>query len=536
MKQGINRKILIFMSESARAKRLQGILARHGFSEVILQSRHELLERISDNVGALVLSKQDWGEKEYPPLLAILKLQPAWSQIPIVLLLPDDTEVSSHDPLVRKLNRFSNVSQISSSIKEGALTALLESILTYRALQYEMRKLLDELEKSRAEAVEASRAKTDFLANISHEIRTPLGALMGFAELIMEPGVAERERQVYMTAARRNGQLLSALIDDILDLAKVESGRIEIAKVEFSLNELIAEVINALEPQASKKNLPLVVECENLESDLMVGDPIRIRQILFNMVGNAVKFTSHGSVILRVKFEDSAGISALRMEVEDTGIGISAAQVARLFKPFTQADTSVTRRFGGTGLGLVLSQKLARAMGGDLFLKWSVPGGGSNFSICIPVHLARKNKKESESKVPSNQLPLAGSHILLVDDSLDNQLLIGQILKILGAEVELANDGQEGVEKALAGDFDVVLMDLQMPRLGGVEATRMLRGLGYGRPIVALTAHSMQEDRQKCMNVGCSDYLIKPIERAHLIEVIERFSQRHHPPASALPH
>jgi CheY-like chemotaxis protein/nitrogen-specific signal transduction histidine kinase len=394
-----------------------------------------------------------------------------------------------------------------------------------------MRDLMAELEHSRHEAVEASRAKSDFLANMSHEIRTPLGAILGFTELMMDSGISKREKKDYMMAARRNGQMLSALIDDILDLSRVEAGRLEIAKLEFSLNELVSEVISALEPLASKKGLPLNVT-KSKDLDQMTGDPIRLKQILVNIVGNAIKFTSHGAVDVRFSLDASSSErSLLNIEVEDTGIGISPQQAAQLFRPFTQADTSSTRRFGGTGLGLVLSQRLARAMGGDLKLQWSIPGGGSNFAVSLPVVAARKVRPIRKAPVAAvavqqdSGLPLAGSRILLVDDSLDNQMLISRILKLLGAEVDLANDGLEGIEKALSDSFDVILMDLQMPRLGGVEATRMLRAKGYKQPIVALTAHAMQEDRQRCISVGCSDYLTKPVQRSHLVQVIERVAQ-----------
>lgn len=321
--------------------------------------------------------------------------------------------------------------------------------------------------------------------------------------------------------------MLSALIDDLFDLSRVEAGQLEIAKSEFSLSELLSEIVYALKPLASKKSLPLSI-ISPFEPDQITADPLRIKQILMNLVGNAIKFTSHGSVTLRLSFgASSAGAPLLQFEIEDTGIGISPAQSARLFKPFTQADTSSTRKFGGTGLGLALSQRIARAMGGDLQLKWSVPGGGSLFTLSLPVTFARRAKPALKhvAELPDSKLPLVASKILLVDDSLDNQMLISRILELLGADVDLASDGVEGIEKAMAGNFDVVLMDLQMARMGGVEATRVLRQRGYTRLIVALTAHALQEDRQRCLSVGCTEYLTKPVQRTHLVQVIERVAQ-----------
>jgi CheY-like chemotaxis protein len=327
------------------------------------------------------------------------------------------------------------------------------------------------------------------------------------------------------------------LIDDILDLSKVESGRIEVEKMTFSLSELISETISVLGPQASKKGLRLNVEREKSLADTIQSDPIRLKQIFMNIVGNAVKFTSFGSVDVRLKSranKENELRRTLIIEVEDSGIGISEAQQARLFQPFTQADSSTTRKFGGTGLGLVLSRQLARLLGGDLRLKWSLPRGGSCFVIEVHIELVKPLRPmdsdeilticESQMVRASHSLALKGARILVVDDSLDNQMLIGRTLRLLGATVELAGDGMEAIEKAMSQTFDVVLMDLQMPRLGGVEATRLLRRRGYTRPIVALTAHALKEDRALCMDVGCTDYLTKPIERDNLLRVLERLS------------
>ncbi|NJM09882.1 MAG: response regulator [Bdellovibrionaceae bacterium] len=395
--------------------------------------------------------------------------------------------------------------------------------MAYRKKQYDVRDLLAELDSARHEAVEANRAKSDFLANMSHEMRTPLGAILGFSELMMDGGVSEREKQAYMTTVKRNGQLLSALIDDVLDLAKVESGRVEIAAIEFSLNELLSEIVSLFEPEASRKDLPLRVQRPAKDDELVLGDPLRLKQILVNIVGNALKFTSHGFISVKVSVV-SEPLARIDIEVEDTGIGISPQQAARLFLPFTQVDTSTTRRYGGTGLGLVLSQKLVRAMGGDLKLNWSLPGGGSNFGISLPTQVIPQPASLAGS-VSNNMMPLSEVRILVVDDSLDNQILISRILKLLGADVDLASDGVDGVERAMAAEYDVVLMDLQMPRMGGVEATRLLRKRGYRRPIIALTAHSLNEDRERCISVGCTEYLTKPIQRNHLVQVIERLSR-----------
>jgi signal transduction histidine kinase len=523
-------RVLILMGNPQEAEASCRSLKRNALEAAVCTDFDQFKSEIRRGAGALLINLDVLDPTLVQELNGVLEEQPTWSHLPVTVL-SDRGEDAGEDalPLLAPLG---NVTLLESPVRVGTLVTSLRSAIAYRKRQYEVRDLLDELEESRTSAVEANRAKSDFLANISHEIRTPLGAVLGFAELLMESGVSEREKHVYMTAIKRNGQMLSALINDILELAKVEAGRIEIERIEFSLSELLAEVVSALEPQASKKGLPLHVERGSRLPETLKADPIRLKQILMNILGNAVKFTSQGSVVLRLDVENRAESEAdLIIEVEDTGVGISARQIDRLFKPFTQVDTSTTRRFGGTGLGLVLSQKLARAMGGDLKLKWSIPGGGSCFEIRIKAEVEKQAQVQLENgeraEVTPARLPLAGRQILVVDDSLDNQMLISRILKLLGSEVDLAGDGEEAIDKALAKAYDIVLMDLQMPKLGGVEATKRLREQGFERPIVALTAHALKGDRQKCLSVGCTDYLTKPIQRQHLVQVLERVARQH---------
>lgn len=263
----------------------------------------------------------------------------------------------------------------------------------------------------------------------------------------------------------------------------------------------------------------------NLPQDLIL-DPLRFRQILNNIIGNAIKFTTRGEVKVRVAASQTDGLQLLKVQVEDNGVGISDKQVANLFRPFSQADSSITRRFGGTGLGLILSRKLAQALGGDLKLLRSELGRGSQFEITV----AYSQKLATDILNSSTEIPvslanevhyaLKNCRILVADDSRDNQILISRILRISGADVQLANDGVEAVEQALAGDFDLVLMDIQMPHLSGHEATAKLRKNGFTKPVIALTAQALQEDRQKCLSSGCNDYLTKPIQRVELIQTI----------------
>lgn len=502
------------------------ILEREGFEVFSTESLPELLEQIEKVPAVLVISKANLGQDTFMQVAASLKKQAAWSHVPIIVVQHQQTE--AEDCL-----SMGNVTILETPIRARTLISCVHVALNHRKRQFEVRDLLVELEESRKQAVDANRAKSDFLANISHEIRTPLGAVLGFTELVMDSSVTEREKQIYMVAVRRNGQMLSALIDDILDLSKVEAGRIETERIEFSLGELLSEIVSAIDPKIAKKGLTLNLERSQPEVDNVISDPIRLKQILMNLIGNAVKFTSHGSVTVRVGWEvlpDSSKDRRLVVDIEDTGIGIAVPQTKLLFKPFMQGDTSTTRRYGGTGLGLVLSQRLARLMGGDVRLKWSIPGGGSCFEVTVIAGVGKLREIHSpmQEQKPAGVLPLKDAKILVVDDSLDNQMLISRILKLLGAEVDLANDGIEAIDRALNQPYDVILMDLQMPRLGGVEATRILRSKGYTRPIVALTAHALKEDRQRCLSVGCTDYLTKPIQRTHLVQVLERVAGKPH--------
>lgn len=395
-----------------------------------------------------------------------------------------------------------------------------------------------ELKTAKDEAEVANSTKSAFLANMSHEIRTPLGAVIGFSELMVDDEMSRSERQNVIEIIKRNGKLLSTIINDILDLSKVEAGKLEIENTDVHLRELLNEITAYLSLEAAGKGIKLTVSSEGIMPDVIKTDPTRLRQILFNIVGNAIKFTDRGFVSVQVKLA-AADASKLTFIVKDTGTGIAPEQATRLFSPFTQADVTTTRRFGGTGLGLVLSKKLAKALGGDVILAESRLGSGSTFVVSIDhgqssevffESVAQNQIPTAVSAIPTPQraMELARLKVLVVDDSPDNLALIKRILTLAGSSVETASNGREGVEKALHGAFDSVLMDLQMPEMDGFEATRELRRQGFTKPIIALTAHAMKEERRRCLENGFNDQLTKPIDRTALVRTLLEFSRLAH--------
>ncbi|MCC5786072.1 MAG: response regulator [Phycisphaerales bacterium] len=413
----------------------------------------------------------------------------------------------------------------------GQVSALLElrrRVRMLRESEERQQRLIEALSEAKVQAEEASRLKSEFLANTSHEIRTPLTAILGYAELLVNDETvvgSERERSRAAWTILRNGKHLLQIINDILDLSKIESGHFHIERVDFDPAPLIDEVAASFRVKAEQKGLRLSVEWASPAPASVGADPDRFRQVLTNIIGNAVKFTSAGSVVIRVMAEGGEETpERLTVEVEDTGIGMNAEQIERIFKPFVQADASTTRRFGGTGLGLHISRRLANLLGGDLSVR-SEEGSGSVFTITID---ATPCGRSIETKRPAQPAPtntnagaLCGQRVLVAEDGPDNQRLIQHLLSKAGASVTLVDNGREAVEayRAKPDRFSLILMDMQMPEMDGYEAARALRKLGCTLPIVALTANAMEGDRAECIEAGCTDYATKPIDPATLIEL-----------------
>jgi signal transduction histidine kinase len=397
---------------------------------------------------------------------------------------------------------------------------------------------LKEVETLRDVAESASRAKSNFLANMSHEIRTPLGAVLGFAELLRIKEQSPEEREHCINAITRNGQLLLQLLDDILDLSKIEAQNIEVDRVTVSLADLLQDIRAVYEHKASEKGIRLRIETEGRLPREISTDILRLKQILYNIIGNALKFTERGEIRVQVAYNPRSYAGALLFQVRDTGCGLSDAEAGRIFQPFMQADGSSTRRFGGTGLGLIISKRLAHLLGGDVVLVESQSRVGSTFQVtCDPGPVQEFQLVDGESLLKKENGKVAGLmdaamrlddiQVLVVDDSPDNRNLLSRIISRFGAKVDTASDGSEAVRKALGGSFDVVLMDIQMPGTDGLEATAQLRSQGYRKPILALTAHAMKEEQGRCLNAGCDAHLCKPVNFRKLVQCIAEYAGRY---------
>jgi YD repeat-containing protein len=547
-------RVLISSPYGKDALHVQKILNALGIACVSCASVRQLLDEMATPAGAIITTQEIFYSPEISLLSKTLAQQPKWSAIPVIAFYG----ASSQSYAVKKGAEaphpdFPEIVFVQRPISATTLVSSVRNAIRDRERQYRMKELLAVLAMDIAEralnttqlkeaqhssrqaelsARNANLAKSDFLANMSHEIRTPLGAIMGYAKLIAKPDIERDELTRFGGVISRNSEQLMRIIDDILDLSKVEAGHMTIESVEFSLAELIHDTALLLKVRAQEKGIIFRVTAVTELPEKLYSDPVRIKQVLLNAAGNAIKFTSAGEVSVELSY---AG-NALRIEVHDTGRGITEAQAETLFSAFVQADSSTTRKFGGTGLGLVLSRRICEAMGGRFILVKSELDRGSSFLAEIQANYSRSGGLTPKGPVRSpEECTLTQEkkedhpirhRVLLVEDSPDNQDLFEIILTRMGASVEIASNGKEGVDLALRGNHTVVLMDIQMPVMCGLEATRILRAQGFTKPVVALTAHAMKDEGNRCMDAGFSAFLTKPLDLPKLHELLASLEKK----------
>jgi len=398
------------------------------------------------------------------------------------------------------------------------------------------RRIEARLVQAERQALSASKAKSEFLANVSHEIRTPMSAILGYCDVLLGH-LHDPDNRNCVMIMKRNGDYLLELINDILDLSRIEAGHVETELVNVALPPLLADLQTLMQVRADENQVRLQTRVRTSVPQIIQTDAIRLRQVLINLLSNAIKFSVGGHVTLELSVREAAGEDEIEFAVIDDGIGISAEQQSRLFKPFSQGDSSVTRTFGGSGLGLAISKRLIDLLGGTVEVESSL-GKGSTFFVRLPVCLADSEAwmepgqaEASLCAAPPTKLPVRlDCRVLVVDDRRDVRHISQHFLEKAGADVKTAEDGLQGFQQAIAArdagtPFDLIVMDMQMPHMDGLQATAELRAAGIQWPIIALTADAMMGDRERCLQGGCDDYLSKPIDHAALVEMVAQYTQ-----------
>jgi len=437
-----------------------------------------------------------------------------------------DTDCKLFENLVGRLGDGLSsllLSQEAFEIKDK-LNTELEKLVEERTkkltLEIYQRKTIEEsLKIAKAEAERANKAKSYFLSSVSHELRTPMNAIINLSHLALQGELGFQQRD-FIEKVERSGNELLGLINHILDISKIEAGKLEVENIAFDMNTEMNNLIEILDIYAQEKGLKLIYQCSKNMRCHLIGDPHKLRQIMTNLINNAIKFTEEGEIIVSIKEKDKeSDLVVVEFCIRDTGIGIKDEQKDKLFEPFNQADTSITRRFGGTGLGLAISKQIVELMGGCIRME-SQYGEGSNFCLTLPFKVAepeliKNNFRGKTSKILEERLSVInGAEILLVEDNRVNQLVASEILKRGGLNVTIANHGAEAVDMLKDKHFDLILMDLQMPVLNGYKATEEIRKTAClsELPIIAMTADAMNDIKDKCMSAGMNGYISKPID------------------------
>ncbi|MFO7982039.1 MAG: ATP-binding protein [Desulfuromonadales bacterium] len=479
-------------------------------------SLRELVASLESGAGSALITEEAFIVGE-APLLNWLENQPSWSDLPLLFLSQSGADSAA---TLRAMERLGNVIVLERPLRRVTLNSAARVALRERRRQYQTRRHLEMLQSSRDAAEEANRAKSEFLANMSHEIRTPMTAFMAAIDHLRDIDTDSQRLRV-LDMADQSAQRLRTLIDDILDFSRIEARRVDLKEAPFELRSWIDDIMKMFTLSAQEKNLRLETEVAPDAPAIVVGDPDRLGQVLINLLGNAVKFTHEGEIRLRV---DPRG-PLLNFSVSDTGIGIPGDKRELLFESFNQVDSSFSRHYSGTGLGLAISKGLIEIMGGEITLR-SREGEGSVFTFTVPLKApAEHSSVQAGTSSDSRSNRSAGASILVAEDDPLISEVISAMLEKRGCLPEAAANGRDALEKWEVKEFDIILMDLQMPQLNGVEATRTIReretATGGRTCIIGLTAHAHPEIKRECLASGMNQVLTKPVKKADLFSAIE---------------
>ncbi len=516
--------------EFAETPELLGVVVTLPGDAPIVVSRHAFTQRLNQVFLREIYHRRTIGElvRTWPSVSLVMhERTPVADAIELALARPGD---AAYEPI------------LVVGGPDGMRLVDMRELLARQCAQLSAAR--DELAWQRDAAQQAARSKSEFLANMSHEIRTPMTAILGYAELLRDPSLTADQRADYLTTIERSGNHLLGILEDILDLSKLEAGRLPSVTGPTDVIELVEDVYELMRERAAARGLEFVRTFDWPLPEMIESDAQRLRQILINLVSNAIKFTDQGSVTIQLGVtERDESHAVLELAVVDTGPGLRPEEIDRLFRPFTQGDTSHRRRHGGAGLGLAISRRLADMLGARIDVRSEV-GRGSRFALRLelraPQALTWRHEPRARNRgAATPQLAsLGGRRILVVEDSRDNQRLLQAILTKAGAAVEIVENGRAALqllrsEGGRPAPFDLVLMDMQMPELDGYAATETLRRNGLEVPVIALTANALRGDRDRCLAAGCDDYLTKPIDRARLLACCGEWIDRRHPLRSA---
>ena len=525
---GSGRRVLILAPTAKDGTATAHLMKSAGIEPVLCQSMDDICREIALGAGAAILTQEAvLGHGEV--LKAALEAQPAWSDIPLIVLTPQSADTA---PALKALEAVGHMTLVKRPVQIASFVSTVLAALRDRQRQYKLRDYLVEREKQAAalkSAVEKSEsanvAKSEFLANMSHEIRTPMNAIYGVTQLLETSPLNERQQQ-YIGILKRSSDALLAIINDLLDISKIESGKIQLERRPFSLVDVIDEVVNISSAQAKEKGLTLKVDSNCARGTRYLGDAARLRQVVMNLVSNAVKFTTAGSVTIRLRCSALGGdAEAVSLSVIDTGIGIAPEQQRSIFEKFVQADNTISRKYGGTGLGLSITKTLVELMRGTIEVH-STPNEGSSFTVRLRLVRAGAADPAGQTLAASSAPFTNGPpHVLVVDDYEPNIILTTAFLETWGYSVDSAISAAAALEKVKTGRYNAILMDIQMPNSSGLEVTQKIRAFERENalprtPIIAMTAHALVGDRERCLNSDMDDYIAKPFAAHELKQVL----------------